>query len=86
LPRGGTATVSASTVDGQVLAQVVASGPSIKLRPEVAEGLAGNGMNDGLAGHWVQAYYLASFVGDAGGTVAFDLAAEALTIRVRLPA
>jgi histidine phosphotransferase ChpT len=86
LPRGGKATVTASTADGQVLAQVVASGPSIKLRPEVAEGLAGHGMNDGLAGHWVQAYYLASFVGDAGGTVAFDLTAEALTIRVRLPA
>ena len=86
LPRGGSARVTATATDGQVVAEVVASGPSIKLRPEVAEGLGGHGMNDGLAGHWVQAYYLASFVGDAGGTVAFDLTEEALTIRVRLPA
>jgi histidine phosphotransferase ChpT len=86
LPRGGTARVAASVADGQVLAEVQASGPSIKLRPEVAEGLAGQGMNDGLAGHWVQAYYLASFVEDAGGIVSHDLSEEALAIRVRLPA
>lgn len=85
LPRGGCARVTARAADGHILAQVEASGPTIKLRPEVAEGLRGHGMNDGLAGHWVQAFYLASFVGDAGGTVSFDLGEEALTIGVRLP-
>lgn len=86
LPRGGSARVSATTDGSQITVEVEASGPSIKLRPEVAEGLCGHGMNDGLAGHWVQAFYLASFVGDAGGSLGFDLTDEALTIRVRLPA
>lgn len=86
LPRGGTARVTASELDGGVIAQVTASGPSIKLRPEVVEGLGGHGMNDGLAGHWVQAYYLASLVRDAGGSLSFDLSDEALTIQARLPA
>jgi histidine phosphotransferase ChpT len=86
LPRGGSAKVSATATDGQISALVEASGPSIKLRPEVADGLAGHGMNDGLAGHWVQAYYLASFVEDAGGSLSHALTDEALTIRVKLPA
>lgn len=85
LPRGGQTRVSATESDGAVKLLLNASGPSVKLRPEVADGLRAQGMSDGLAGHWVQAYYLASLVRDAGGTLDFDVTDEALTLRVSLP-
>lgn len=85
LPRGGSAHVSAYAADGALFAELKASGPNIKLRPEVAEGLRGEGMSDGLTGHWVQAYYLASLVDDAAGTLSFNLTDEALHVQVRLP-
>lgn len=85
LPRGGSARVAAEETEGGVKLTLHASGPSVKLRPEVAQGLKRQGMSEGLAGHWVQAYYLASLVADAGGTLDFDVTDEALTLRVQLP-
>ena len=44
---------------------IEAIGPRARLRPEVLAGLQGRAQGEGLHGHWVQAYYVHLFVGDA---------------------
>jgi len=86
LPTGGTARVTAKLEDGRYDLAVLAEGPRARLRPEVAEGLAGMAMTEGLAGHWVQSYYLRRLVEEAGGEVAFETGDTSVAIRVSLPA
>ena len=85
LPRGGTARLAARREDGSLFLQFEGEGPRINFKPEVAQGLRGEPMTEGLPGYWVQAYYLNAFVGEAGGTVAFEASEAALSLTVRLP-
>lgn len=69
LPTGGEAVISV-VEDGphyKILAE--AAGPRPRLKPEVRSGLTGQGLSEGLAGHWVQAYYVHLLLEDAGGRV-----------------
>jgi len=86
LPTGGTAKLRAEETGSGLLIEISAEGPKVKLREEIADGLAGKGLGDGLAGHWVQAYYLHRLVDEAGGTVEFSAEPEKASVRVRLPA
>lgn len=85
LPMGGTARVSALVQDGAALIAVEAVGARSRLRPEVAQGLAGEALGEGLSGHWVQAYYLHALLEAAGGRV--EAAAEdgRVLLRARAP-
>jgi histidine phosphotransferase ChpT len=67
LPTGGVARLEARN-DGETIELTVdAKGPRARLRPEVAKGLAGEKLEEGLSGHWVQAYYLYALLRAAGG-------------------
>ena len=86
LPMGGTAKVRAVAQDATIAIAVEAVGTRARLRPEVLAGLRGEGLGDGLHGHWVQAYYVHLFMGDAGGRVFADVAEEKVTFAATVPA
>ncbi len=86
LPMGGVAKVRVVEEDGQFAISVEGSGPRIRLKPEVLAGLRGEAFSEGLAGHWVQAYYVSLFVADAGGRVFAEGDDEKVLFAARVPA
>ena len=86
LPLGGTARLEL-TQDGEgYLICATARGPKARLHAEVAGGLAGEPLGDGLAGRWVQAYYVHALATAAGGRLESTADAEVVTLTARLPA
>ena len=86
LPVGGTARLSAAEAPGgQVALTLDARGPRARIRPEAVDGLEGRPFGEGLAGHWVQAYFLRAVVDQAGGALALDVEDEAVRLRISLP-
>lgn len=74
LPTGGAATVTCRREDGRLLLVGSAEGRRARLKPEALTGLAGRRLTEGLAGQWIQPYWLWLTVHDAGGRL--DVAAE----------
>lgn len=85
LPTGGVARVFAGLQGDAYLMGVEASGPRARLRPEVASGLRGERLSEGLGGHWVQAYYLHALLAAAGGRVDYAVSEETVILRARAP-
>lgn len=86
LPLGGKATVRAVSDGANTVIAVEAIGPKARLRPEVAAGLRGENLPDGLLhGHWVQAFYVSLFVAEASGRVFAEAAEEKITFAATLP-
>lgn len=87
LPMGGEARVRAVADGGATVIVAEAAGAKARLRPEVAAGLRGQPLPDGmLHGHWVQAFYVHLFVTDVRGRVLVEDGAEKVTFAVTLPA
>ena len=86
LPTGGVARISAVVQDGASLLAAEAVGGRARLRAEVAQGLAGRPLDDGLAGHWVQGYYLHALLAAAGGRVEAMAEEGRVLLRARAPA
>jgi histidine phosphotransferase ChpT len=86
LPTGGTARVRAVQEGASLAIAMEAVGPRARLRPEVLAGLQGKAQGEGLHGHWVQAYYVPLFVGDAGGRVFADVQDDRVIFAATLPA
>jgi histidine phosphotransferase ChpT len=85
LPTGGIAKIRAVEEGASVAIAIEAIGPRARLKPEVLSGLRGEGMGEGLHGHWVQAYYVHLFVQDAGGRVFADVSEEKVTFAATVP-
>jgi histidine phosphotransferase ChpT len=85
LPTGGIASIRVTDEPDATLVVVNASGPRVRLRPEVIEGLNGQRLGEGLGGHWVQAFYLRSLIDEAGGALDFEVGESEVTLRARLP-
>ena len=86
LPLGGRARVQL-TQDGEgYLITAVARGPKPRLHAEVAAGWAGEPLGDGLAGRWVQAYYVHVLATAAGGRLEASADEEQVILTARLPA
>jgi histidine phosphotransferase ChpT len=85
LPTGGVAKVRVAQEGAQVAIAVEATGPRVRLRPEVLAGLLGQGPGEGLHGQWVQARYVNLFVTDCGGRVFADAAEEKVTFAATIP-
>jgi len=87
LPTGGVTRIRAAQDPQGALRIVVESqGPRSRLRPEVLAGLKGEGLPEGLHGHWVQAYYLHLIVRDAGGRLKAESNEDKVTFAALLPA
>ena len=85
LPRGGTVSVRVTDIDQITNIVVEASGTSARLRPEVLAGLQGEAMNEGLHGHWVQAYYVHLVLQDADGQVSAEVGEEKVRFVAGIP-
>jgi histidine phosphotransferase ChpT len=86
MPTGGVATLTGVRDGDFLVVGVRADSPKVRLRAEVAEGLRGEPLGDGLAGHWVQAFYVNQLVTEAGGTLTFETSDERMTATARVPA
>ena len=74
LPTGGVATVTARH-DGERLQLIgSAEGSRARLKPEALTGLKGERLTEGLAGQWIQPYWLWLAVNEAGGRL--DIASD----------
>lgn len=83
---GGTVRVEAHEESGDLLMAAVCTGPRAKLREEVAGGLRGEALGEGLLhGHWVQAFYVHGFLAAAGGGVDASAGDGRVVIRARAP-
>jgi histidine phosphotransferase ChpT len=85
LPMGGTARLTVETSDAETVLILEARGARVRLRPEAQSGLRGEPMTEGLAGQWVQPYYLNALVTDAGGRLSCVIGEEIITVSVHLP-
>ncbi|WP_374573998.1 histidine phosphotransferase ChpT [Phenylobacterium sp.] len=86
LPTGGVAEVRAVRRGDAVAIAAEAKGGKCRVRPEVLAGLRGEPRGEGLHGHWVQAYYVHLFVGDAGGRVFAEVSDEGVVFAASIPA
>ncbi|MGO4687933.1 histidine phosphotransferase ChpT [Brevundimonas sp. 2YAF1] len=86
LPTGGTATITARREDGAVLLIGSAEGARARLKAEAVVGLKGERLTEGLAGQWIQPYWLWLTVREAGGRL--DLASQdgRVSLVARMPA
>ncbi len=85
LPTGGVARLSMKPEGDDLVIEMKAVGPRARLRPEAQSGLRGEAASEGLPGQWVQPYYLATLVADAGGRVDSEIVEDCVTVTVRLP-
>ncbi len=84
---GGQVRLAAQEKDGEVLIAAECTGARPRLRPEVAQGLRGEPLGEGLLhGNWVQAYYLHALLTAAGGRVEASVADDRVVLRARAPA
>ncbi|MGA0603705.1 histidine phosphotransferase ChpT [Caulobacter sp. KR2-114] len=86
LATGGVARATATQVDGRYTVLVEAQHARVRMHPDVAAGLAGQPLSEGLAGRWVQAYYLNALVSAAGGVVSAIPGEEKISFQAVLPA
>ena len=85
LPTGGEARLRAVQEGEALVIAIEAEGPRARLRAEVLAGLRGEAQDEGLHGHWVQAYYTHLFVTDAGGRVFADVQDDRVVFAATLP-
>ncbi|HUO22023.1 MAG TPA: histidine phosphotransferase family protein [Caulobacteraceae bacterium] len=85
LPTGGVAHLTLETGEDEIVLQLKAQGARARLRPEAQSGLRGEAAREGLPGQWVQPYYLATLVADAGGALRYELAEDCVTVVVNVP-
>jgi len=69
LALGGVARISVRRENGRLTIVAEADGPRARLQPEVAAGLRGEPLGEGLAGRWVQPFCLHAQLAAVGGTV-----------------
>ncbi len=86
LPMGGEAVVSASQVDGRLKLQGRAEGARARLKAEAATGLAGHRLTEGLAGQWIQPYWLWLTVDQTGGALHVEAVEGRVVLTADLPA
>ena len=69
LPMGGTAVITSRREGDRIVLTGRAEGARARLKPEAVTGLNGQALTEGLAGQWIQPYWLWLTVRDAGGVL-----------------
>ena len=86
LPMGGSAVIQSRVEDGFVYLEGFAEGSRARLKPEAAAGLAGERLTEGLAGQWIQPYWLWLTVTEAGGALHVKVEDGKVALVARMPA
>lgn len=86
LPMGGVATIQSRLENGLLYLEGFAEGSRARLKPEVVTGLAGERLVEGLAGQWIQPYWLWLTVNEAGGALRVKVEDGKVALVARMPA
>lgn len=86
LPMGGSAVIQSRVEDGFLYLEGFAEGARARLKPEAAAGLAGQRLTEGLAGQWIQPYWLWLTVTEAGGALHVKVEDGKVALVARMPA
>ena len=86
LPMGGVAVIQSRTEDGRLYLEGFAEGARARLKPEAVVGLAGERLTEGLAGQWIQPYWLWLTVTEAGGALRVKVEDGEVSLIARMPA
>jgi histidine phosphotransferase ChpT len=85
LPMGGAATVTVRHEGAQLVVEGVAEGGRARLKPEAVTGLSGERLTEGLAGQWIQPYWLWLTADQHGGTLTVEAVEGRVSMTVRMP-
>lgn len=85
LPSGGEATLSSRREGSGVVFEGKAEGNRARLKGEAVQGLAGQPLEDGLPGQWIQPYWLWLTAHDAGGDLSVETDEGRVLLTARLP-
>jgi len=86
LPMGGVATIQSRVESGLLYLEGFADGARARLKPEAVTGLAGERLVEGLAGQWIQPYWLWLTVNEAGGALRVKVEDGKVALVARMPA
>lgn len=85
LPMGGNAVIQSRIEDGRLHIEGVADGARARLKPEAVTGLMGERLTEGLAGQWIQPYWLWLTVTQAGGVLDVSIEDGKVVISAKTP-
>jgi len=85
LATGGTVQLRIVRQGDQLSLKADATGPRVRLKNEVATGLSGATLTEGMAGQWIQSYWLHTTVTEAGGTLAVTASEDRVEISLAMP-
>ncbi|MFA4937792.1 histidine phosphotransferase ChpT [Brevundimonas sp.] len=85
LPMGGVAAIQSRTENGALYLEGFAEGARARLKPEAVVGLAGERLTEGLAGQWIQPYWLWLTVKEAGGELRVKVEDGKVALVARMP-
>lgn len=85
LPSGGAAVITGERTSDGLILRGVAEGARARLKPEAETGLRGLRLTDGLAGQWIQPYWLWLTARDAGGRLDVEIAEGRVVLTAVLP-
>ncbi|HVL42863.1 MAG TPA: histidine phosphotransferase family protein [Brevundimonas sp.] len=85
LPSGGTAVISTRREGGDLVMEGLAEGARARLKAEAVAGLAGQPLNEGLPGQWIQPYWLWLTAHDAGGSLDVQAEEGRVVLIARMP-
>ena len=85
LPMGGAATVTVRHEGARLVIEGLAEGARARLKPEAVTGLSGQRLTEGLAGQWIQPYWLWLTAAQHGGTLAVEAVEGRVSMTVRMP-
>jgi histidine phosphotransferase ChpT len=85
LPMGGVAVIEARTENGFLYLEGSAEGARARLKPEAVVGLAGERLTEGLAGQWIQPYWLWLTVNEADGDLHVTVEDGKVALVARMP-
>tara|TARA_R110002167_G_scaffold18526_12_gene69308 strand:+ start:3683 stop:4342 length:660 start_codon:yes stop_codon:yes gene_type:complete len=85
LPSGGVATILTRREGDVIVMEGAAVGARARLKPEATTGLAGARLNEGLAGQWIQPYWLWLTVTGSGGTLSVEIEEGQVRLLARMP-
>ncbi|MEQ7154892.1 histidine phosphotransferase ChpT [Brevundimonas aurifodinae] len=85
LPMGGEAVVSARVQGDRMVLEGRAEGARARLKQEASTGLAGRRLTEGLAGQWVQPYWLWLTVDQTGGRLDVEAVEGRVVLTASMP-